>query len=61
MQEAVAQEIDAEFGGRDTMAVSDLIEVEEEERDSTKTLKGVLDKIGNPLKGKLNRKGSRRN
>lgn len=57
VRDAFAQEVNDEFGGVDTLAVGDLIEVEGQ--DSSKVGTKLFDKIKNPLRKKFPRKGSR--
>lgn len=57
LRDAFSREIDEEFGGRDSLEVDDLIEVEE---DSTKKAVSLLDKLKKPLgKVRFPRKGSK--
>ncbi len=59
LRDAFATEVEEEFGGTDTFAVSDLIEVDGEPTDSTDKVGQFLKKLKNPLKKKFPRKGSK--
>lgn len=60
LREAFQTEIDEEFGGRDSLEVDDLIEVEEDPSDTTKKAVSLLDKFKKPFsKVKFPRKGSK--
>ena len=60
LREAFQTEIAEEFGGRDSLEVDDLIEVEEDPADTSKKAVSLLDKIKKPFgKVKFPRKGSK--